>query len=84
MCPVKVVFLFFSDDFAFIGHIHYCQFICALEVVKRNLQKATCAVGPAELQTLLYNTPCSNGSIYLCFIFPRIQNKPRKTMHNHV
>lgn len=38
----------FSDELAFIGHIHYCQFICALEVVKRNLQKATCTVGPAE------------------------------------
>lgn len=27
----------FSDDLAFIDHIHYCQFTCALEVVERNL-----------------------------------------------
>lgn len=50
MCNVSSqsgVFIF-SDELAFIGHIHYCQFICALEVVKRNLQKATCTVGPAE------------------------------------
>lgn len=38
----------FSDDLAFIDHIHYCQFICALEVVERNLQNASCTVGPAE------------------------------------
>lgn len=33
---------------AFIDHIHSRQFICALGGVKRNLQKATCTVGPAE------------------------------------
>lgn len=48
----------FSDDLDFIKNIHYCQFICAFEVVKRNLPKATGTVGPAELQTLLYKTPC--------------------------